>query len=104
MPSPPQYLGALVHHQRSGHAQSGGELPPQPTELDVKAIKEYERVAAHAAAAWSSLSLFDDGPRGLPGDFVQAWFDTLHSPMWPALREAIDGLVELIDAADDARP
>ena len=104
MPSPPQWLGALCHHQRSGHAQVGGEIPPQPTEQDVAAVDRYTVVAAQAAAAWSSLSLFDDGPRGLPGDFVQAWFDTLHSPMWPALREAIDDLTTLIDAADDARP
>ena len=104
MPNPPAYLGELVHHQRSGHAQIGGELPPEPTPLDVRTIKEYELVAAQAQAAWSSLSLFDDGPRGLPGDFVQAWFDTLHSPMWPALREAIDDLTTLIAAADDARP
>jgi hypothetical protein len=104
MVSPPQYLGALVHHQRSGHAQIGGELPPEPTPLDVRAVKEYEQVAAQAAAAWSSLSLFDTAPQGPMADYVRAWYDTLHSPAWPALREAIDDLTTLIDAADDARP
>ena len=103
LPSPPAYLGELVHHQRAGHARNG-DLPPQPTELDIEAIKAYEVVAAQAAAAWSSLSLFDTAPRGPMGDYVRAWFDTIHDDRWPALREALNDLIEMVNAADDARP
>jgi hypothetical protein len=103
MPRPVAFLGELVHYQRL-HAQAG-ELPPVAGPLDLKAIKEYERVAALHAQAWATLGFLDKYGQGVPmGSFVAGWSDTVTAPRWDELLDAIKDLIVLITRADAARP
>lgn len=99
---PPAFLGELVHYTRS-HAQAG-ELPPVASALDLEAIRQYEVVAAQAAAQWRSLEWLDDGVRAGMESYIRAWADTVNIAAWDELLLAISELGVQVAEADEQRP
>jgi len=102
MPYPPAFLGELVHYTRS-HAQAG-ELPPVASALDLDAARQYEVVAAQAAAQWRSLEWLDDGVTAGIESYIRAWADTVSPAAWDELLVAISELGVQVAEADEQRP